>query len=208
MLKKMVVTVDIDYPKDITNITLPYMQQYADHIGAEFRIVSDQKWPELPLTQEKFQLYDLDVDHITFIDADALVNPLATDFSTLDPSIMVFAELLDGSDFTSDSPPGKHKVRVHSAFLAFHRCCKWLVEPHGDPLQYEKYVKNKNPAWQLDEYIMTLNLLKHGGNILTTKYDFPNTIAHDGNYLTVDQKVQMLKQNEQILIKKDRLQYA
>ena len=69
------------------------------------------------------------------------------------------------------------------------------MEPHNNPLQYIPNILNPKPEWQLDEYVMSLNLLKHGGNILTTKENFPNTIAHDGNYLTVEQKVKMLKVN-------------
>jgi aminoglycoside N3'-acetyltransferase len=43
---------------------------------------------------------------------------------------------------------------------------------------------------------MTLNLLEHGGNILTLNEDFPNTIAHyGGDGIKVQQKVKILKEN-------------
>ena len=198
-MKKTVVSLDINYPKEITDITFPCMEKYAKNIGAEFLVLKERKFPDLPITQEKFQLYDLDSDYIIFLDADALINPDAFDFSTLKSDIIVIAEWLDGADFSPTSPPGKNKIRVHSAFLAFSKESKYLVEPHENPLQYIENVLNPNPEWQLDEYVMSLNLLKHGGNILTTKEHFPGTIAHNGNYLTTEQKIVMLKENAEKL---------
>jgi len=194
-MKKVLVTLDINYPKEITDITFPCMEQYAENIGAEFLILTERKFTHLPITQEKFQLYDIDADYTIFLDADALINPNSFDFSTLKSDIIVIAEWLDGADFLPESPPGKNKIRIHSAFLAFSKESKYLVKPHDNPLQYIPNILNPNPEWQLDEYVMSLNLLENGGNILTTKENFPGTIAHNGNYLTVEQKVKMLKEN-------------
>jgi hypothetical protein len=175
------------------------MKKYAENIGAEFLVLTERKYANLPITLEKFQLYDIDADYIIFLDADTLINPNAFDFSTLKSDIIVIAEWLDGADFLQTSPPGKNKIRVHPAFLAFSKESKYLVEPHENPLQYIENILNPNPKWHLDEYVMSLNLLKHGGNILTTKEHFPNAIAHDGNYLTTEQKIIMLKENIEIL---------
>jgi hypothetical protein len=201
-MKKVLVTLDINYPKEITNITFPHMEKYAKNIGAEFLILKERKYPDLPITYEKFQLYDVDADYIIFLDADALIDPNSFDFSTLKSDIIVIAECLVGGDFLPESPPGKNKIRIHSAFLAFSKESKYLVEPHNNPLQYTSNILNPKPEWHLDEYIMSLNLLTHGGNILTTKENFPNTFAHDGNCLTVDQKVKMLKENLEKLNRK------
>jgi hypothetical protein len=195
-MKKTVVTLDINYPKEITDITFPCMEKYAENIGAEFLILTERKFPNLPITQEKFQLYDLDSDYIIFLDADALINPKAFDFSTLDSDIIVVAELLNGDDFSILSLPGKNKIRIHSAFLAFSKQCKYLVQPNINPLKYTDDILSDKKEWHLDEYIMTLNLLNYGGNILTLKEDFTNVMAHDGNYLTVEQKIDMLQQNK------------
>jgi hypothetical protein len=195
-MEKLLVTLDINYPKEITDITFPCMEQYAKNIDAEFLILTERKFPDLPITQEKFQLYDIDADYIIFLDADALINPNSFDFSTIKSDIIVIAEWLDGSDFLPESPPGKNKIRIHSAFLAFSKESKYLVKPHENPLQYISNVLNPNPEWQLDEYIMTLNLLEKGGNILTTKDNFPGIIAHiGGNNVKVEQKVKILKEN-------------
>ena len=205
--KHIVCTLDINYNKDITNITLPAMETYAKNIGADFVILSDRKFPDLPITYEKFQLYDLEADHITFLDADAIINPKAPDFSKHYSDDIVIAEWLDGSDFTPESPPGKNKFRIHSAFLSFSAANKFLVEPHENPLQYTPFILNKDPSWHIDEYIMSLNVLKHGADIINLKIDFPNVIAHNGNYLTVEQKIQFLKQNQAILNQQEFLHY-
>lgn len=199
-MKKILVTLDINYPKEITNLTFPYMKKYAENIGAEFLVLTERKYPNLPITLEKFQLYDIGADYIIFLDADTLINPNAFDFSTLKSDIIVIAEWLDGAYFSQTSPPGENKIRVHSAFLAFSKESKYLVEPHENPLQYIENILNPNPEWQLDEYIMSLNLLKHGGNILTTKEHFPNAIAHYGGItVTFEEKIVMLKENIEIL---------
>lgn len=43
-MKKVLVTLDIDYPKEITDITFPYMEKYAKNIGAEFLILKERKY--------------------------------------------------------------------------------------------------------------------------------------------------------------------
>jgi hypothetical protein len=88
MMKKVLVTLDINYPKEITDITFPYMKQYARNIAAEFLVLKERKYPDLPITQEKFQLYDIDADYIIFLDADVLINPNSFNFSTLKSDII------------------------------------------------------------------------------------------------------------------------
>ena len=207
-MRHIVCTLDIGYPKVVTDITLPAMKAYSENIGAEFRILSDRKFSELPLTQEKFQLYELEADHITFLDVDALINPNATDFSVVVPDAIVMAEILDGADFTQDSIPGREQFRVHSEFLSFSAANKFIVEPHADPMQYIDQILNKNPEWQLDEFVMSLNVLKHGADLIDLKRQFPNTIAHDGNYKTIEQKVEFLKQNQAVIKSQELLYYG
>jgi hypothetical protein len=206
--KHIVCTLDINYNKEITDITLPVMSAYAKNIDADFVILSDRKFPNLPITHEKFQLYNLDADHITFLDVDAIINPNAPDFSKDYPNAITIAEWLDGSDFIPESPPGKSKFRVHSAFLSFSAANKFIVEPHENPLQYIPFISNKNPSWHIDEYVMTLNILKHGADIIDLKNGFNNIIAHYGNHLTIEEKVEFLKQNRTILNQQELIHYG
>jgi len=207
MKKHIVCTLNINYSKDITDITLPAMEKYAENIGADFLVISDRKFPHLPFTQEKFQLYDLDANHITFLDVDALINPGAPDFSKVAKDAIVIAEWLVADDFSSDSPPGRNKFRVHSAFLSFSSANKFIVKPDENPMQHMQYILGENREWNLDEYIMSLNVLRHGADIIDLKDGFPNTIAHNGNRFTIEQKVEFLKQNQSILRQKEFLHY-
>ena len=79
-MKKLLVTLNINnYDKDITNLTFPYMRQYAQNIGADFHIINERKFPNFPLMIEEFQMYDYssEYDWIIFLDADCLINPKA-----------------------------------------------------------------------------------------------------------------------------------
>lgn len=192
--RHIVCTLDIDYPEVVTNITLSSMKEYSKNIGAEFLILSDRKFPNLPITQEKFQLYDLDADHITFMDVDALINPAAPDFSKIAPDEIVIAEILDASDFSYDSIPGREKFRIHSAFLSFARENRFVVEPSVNPLQFTEFILGENKECHLDEFIMSLNVLKRGADLIDLNTHFTNSIAHlGGSNITIDKKVEFLK---------------
>jgi hypothetical protein len=43
-MKKLLITFDINYTKEITDITYPYMKSYADKIGADFKIITERKF--------------------------------------------------------------------------------------------------------------------------------------------------------------------
>ena len=71
-MKKLVITLNINnYEPNITELTLPYMRKYSEKIGADFRIITERKYPQYSLNYEKFQLYDIaaDYDWTIFFDA-------------------------------------------------------------------------------------------------------------------------------------------
>ena len=85
-MKKLLVTLNIgDYDKEITDLTFPYMKQYAQNIGADFHIIRERKFPDFPLMLEEFQMYEFSktYDWIIFLDGDCLINPKAIDLTTL-----------------------------------------------------------------------------------------------------------------------------
>jgi len=43
-MKKALVTMDINYPKEITKITFPYLKQYANKIDADFIVIDSRKY--------------------------------------------------------------------------------------------------------------------------------------------------------------------
>ena len=84
-MKKALVTLDINYNQEITNLTYPYMRKYAEKIGADFVIMNERKFPHLSCNMEKFQLYEISAnyDWTIFIDADALIHPNCPDVTEI-----------------------------------------------------------------------------------------------------------------------------
>ena len=77
-MKKCIWTLDIDnYAPEITKITYPLMKRYARKCDAEFRIITERKYPGFPALYEKIQLYELgeQYDWNIFLDADAFIGP-------------------------------------------------------------------------------------------------------------------------------------
>jgi hypothetical protein len=77
-MRKTVWTLNINnYEPNITALTYPLMRAWAHKIGAEFRIITERKFPDFPIVYEKLQLHELgaDSDWNIYLDSDALVNP-------------------------------------------------------------------------------------------------------------------------------------
>jgi hypothetical protein len=77
-MRKTIWTLNVEnYSPEITGLTYPLLRHYAHKIGADFRIISERKFPEWPVVYEKLQLHELgrDFDWNIYIDSDALVHP-------------------------------------------------------------------------------------------------------------------------------------
>lgn len=77
-MKKLVLTVNINnFAPEITRLTYPLLRRYAHKVGAEFRVISERKFPEWPIEVEKLQAYELGqgYDWIYVIDSDAVIHP-------------------------------------------------------------------------------------------------------------------------------------
>jgi hypothetical protein len=86
--KKVIYTLNIGrFAPEVTELTYPMIEDYARKIGAEFVIMTERKFPEWPVTYEKFQIYELaqklGADWNIYIDSDALVHPDTPDFTEL-----------------------------------------------------------------------------------------------------------------------------
>ena len=72
---------------EITKLTYPFIEMYAQKIGADVHVIKERKFPEWPVTFEKLQIYELaqemQNDWNIYIDSDALVNPNMMDVTTL-----------------------------------------------------------------------------------------------------------------------------
>ncbi len=213
-MKNLVVTLDINYPKEITDLTFPYMQEYAKNIKADFRVITERKFPDLPIPMEKFQIYKMcqDYEWTIFLDADCLINPNTVNFSNIvENNVVIVSEYLDilnsnDPQFETKSVIGKYNLDLHSPFhfLACHKSQKNVVEPWDNPLQYTHYINitkgmkkyNKPQEWHLDEFLLATNIVKYGISTISVKDDLPHTtVAHNGNYLDLPSKIKNIKEN-------------
>ena len=87
-MKKTIFTLDVDnYAPEIIKITRPYLEKYAEKIGADLYVINERKFPDMPAVYEKLQIYELGKemknDWNIFFDADALIHPETIDFTAL-----------------------------------------------------------------------------------------------------------------------------
>lgn len=79
MRKTLYTLVVDDYAPAIRELTFPWLKHYAAKIGADFHVITERKYPEMPITFEKFQVGELAKERgdewSIFLDADTLVNP-------------------------------------------------------------------------------------------------------------------------------------
>ncbi len=77
-MNKVLYTLNVEgYAPEITALTYPLMERYARKIGAGFQIISERKFPDMPVTYEKLQIFTLGRknDWNIYIDSDAVVHP-------------------------------------------------------------------------------------------------------------------------------------
>jgi hypothetical protein len=89
-IKKMIFVLNIgNYAPEITELTYPLIEVYANKIGASIYHIKERRFPEWDLDYEKLQIYDLskeqDNDWNIYIDSDALVHPELIDITEFIP---------------------------------------------------------------------------------------------------------------------------
>jgi hypothetical protein len=89
-IKKTIYLLNIDnYGKELTKLTYPFIEFYAKKIGANVHKITERKFPNMPVTYEKLQIYELarehDNDWNIYIDSDTLVNPISPDVTQMIP---------------------------------------------------------------------------------------------------------------------------
>ena len=83
-MRKTIFTLNVnDYAPEVRAMTYPLLRYYARKIGAEFREITERKFPAWPVVYEKLQIHELGKgsDWIIFFDADTLVHPECIDFT-------------------------------------------------------------------------------------------------------------------------------
>lgn len=216
-IKKTIYTLNTDnYAPEITRFTYPFLRQYAQKIGAEFFIIEERKYPELPPVYEKLQIYDYAREHHNdwniYIDSDALVHPDMFDVTTILPRDTVL-------HYSSDFAP--IRWRYNHVFLRdgrnigsgnwFTIASDWCRDLwHPPEISYEEALACIHPINQerlqgiipshlIDDFLLSYNIARFGLKF-TTYLRILNSIDHKGQYLwhhyeyPLPMKIQELKQ--------------
>jgi len=196
-MKKLLVTLDINYNKNITGITYPYMRSYANKIDADFKIITERKFEDQPVNIEKFQLYELskDYDWTIFIDADALIHPNCPDVTEVYEKDTVIFNSYDlyplrfkQNNYTRRD---KRNIGASTWFNVFSDWTRHLWKPYTNPTEYVNEIfpinKETNFGYSshhiLDDYLVSRNIAKYGLKVKTLIHDAYSSYPKDGHPL-------------------------
>lgn len=151
-MRKVLFTLNIDnYAPEITKLTYPLLKRYAEKCDAEFREITERKFPSWAPVYEKLQIHELgrDYDWIYFIDADAVVHPGFFDVTNhLTPDTVCHnAKDMAGNRWKYDRffrRDGRH-ISSCNWFAAASNWCIDLWKPLDD-LTQEQAVRNIYPT--------------------------------------------------------------
>jgi hypothetical protein len=217
-IKKTVFTLNVDnYAPDICALTYPFMEKYAQKIGAEFVVISERKFPEMPPVYEKLQIKELakkmGVDWAIFIDSDALIHPDLFDITNhlSKDTVMHHGSDLAGNRWKYDEYLLRDGRNIGSCnwFAVASDWCLDLWTPLDLP--FEEAVKNIYPiqiehnskvikaSHLIDDYTLSRNIAKFGLKFKEFR-TLCKELGQDGaNYfwheylIPIDQKVEAIK---------------
>jgi hypothetical protein len=113
------------YAPELTSLTYPHIERWADKIGAEVCLITERRFPDWDPDYEKLQIYELAEQRqdrfSIYIDSDALVHPELPDITALIPRDTVAH---NGADFAGI------RWRYDKYFLRDGRnigSCNWLA---------------------------------------------------------------------------------
>jgi hypothetical protein len=216
-MKKLLITFDINYTKEITDITYPYMQSYADKINADFKIITERKYSNEPVICEKFQVYDIskEYDWTILIDCDAIIHPNCPDLTEVYKKDTV---IFNGYDlypvrFKPNNYTRRDGRNIGACpwFNVFSDWTRHLWKPYNNPTQYLSEITLMNleqnfgykPEHLLTDYLVSRNIAKYGLKVKTITYDVFNNhpnitfspfLIHQF-CINQEQKIKLLKDN-------------
>jgi len=178
-LKKTIFTLNIgNYAPEITDLTYPFLKNYASKIGAKLTIINERKFPEYPLMYEKLQIYELgkDNDWNIYVDSDCLIHPDLFDITEIlaEDTVMTYGADFAGGRFRYDNyfrRDGRHIATGNFLTVASH-LCRDIWEPPSD-LTLEEAIRNitmtpleaslgHQPGYGIDDYVISRNIAKYG----------------------------------------------
>lgn len=163
-MKIGIYTVVVDnYLPELTTITIPSIERYAKKIGASFTLINERKYPDLPPTYEKLQVYDLGRknDCNILFDADvALHEKMYNPIPCLIPGcIGIWMQYDAHFVLNHDDLIGPKHTMVSTNCLVIPTKYHDVWKPFDNP---EKMIKNMKRPFCLDEYCISRNRISMG----------------------------------------------
>jgi len=181
--RKTLFTLNVGYPKAITDQTYPFLHRYAQKIGANFHVISERKFPNNDLEYEKLQICELgkDNDWNLYVDSDALIHPDLFDITTYLDKDTVLHHGIDSADlrWTFDPYFLRDGRRISSCnwFTVASNWCLDLWRPPEDlteaeivkricPTNYER-AHGVEAKHLVSDYILSRNIARYGLKVQT-----------------------------------------
>jgi hypothetical protein len=177
-MKKVIFTLNVnDYSPEITELTFPLMRYYARKIGAQFRVITERKFPEWPVVCEKLQCGQLagDADWVIFFDADTLIHPECLDFTALSPNDVVLHNARDMANLRHQYDEVQTKDGRHLGtcgwFTMAPKKCFGIWDPPDLPMDeiirrclptLPELAFGMAPEHLADDFNMSRNIARHG----------------------------------------------
>lgn len=180
-MKKTVYTLCVNgFAPEVTALTFPLMRRWAGKIGAEFVVIDQRKFDGMPVTYEKFQIYELAQQRgdewSIYFDADSLIHP-----DYYDPTVLLSKDTTysNGSDFTPIRfKPDKYFMRDGRYIGKGNWClmasdwCRDIWKPLDD-ITIPEAIAAITPTSQeiacgitaehlIDDYTVSRNIAKYG----------------------------------------------
>jgi hypothetical protein len=180
--KKTIYTLNVDnYAPEITALTYPLIENYADKIGADFHHITERKFPEWPVTYEKLQIFELAQKHENdwniYIDSDTLVHPDCPDLTEILPrdTVAHFGKDVSPVRWRHDrffQRDGRNFGSGNWLAVASDLCIE-LWKPFDDltpeeaianitPTIFEQVSGVVNRSHLIDDYALSRNIAKYG----------------------------------------------
>lgn len=183
-MRKTLYTLNIDnYAPEICALTYPLLKHFAAKCGADFQVITERRFPEMPVTFEKLQIFERgrENDWNIYFDSDALVHP-----DTFDPTehlswdtVMHNGRDMAGNRFRYDDyfrRDGRH-IGSGNWFTVGSRWCLDLWRPPEDLTLAEMIARIQptagevragiSPDHLIDDFILSRNIARYGLKYVT-----------------------------------------
>lgn len=215
-MRKTIYTLNVDdYAPEITKLTYPLLERYAEKIKADFFVIKERKYPQYAPVYEKLQIYILQQergdDWSIYLDSDAVVHP---DMFDITEFISMDTVAHNGADMANNRwrydrffrRDGRHIGSCNWCTIA-SSMCRELWEPLTD-ITYEEALENIFPIQDelntvvtrdhlIDDYVLSRNIAKYGLKF-TTVFDIIDKYKIPGNYfwhlytITTEEKIKQI----------------